>query len=111
MDKKDILSKAKEEPDEMEFDIQAKSLGISTIIIPLLCLFYVIIRISTNYYIISDLIVLVLSQILIQQIYQYVKMKNKKYLLFIILTFILTCIFFINFLNEVGYERFINFKK
>ena len=111
MDKKEILSKAKNEPDEREYDVLAKALGVRTIIIPLLCLFFIIIRIINNNYIISDLIVLVLSQILIQKIYQYIKIKNKRILILILIVFVLLVIFLISFLNEVSYEGFINFKK
>ena len=111
MDKKRILDRAKKEPDEMEYAIQEKALRISTIIIPLLCLVFIIIRINNNNYIISDLLVLVFSQILIQQIYQYIKMKNKKKLFFILITFAITCMSIIFFFNEVGYEWFVNFKK
>ena len=110
MDKKEILSKAKKEPDEMEYAVLVKALGISTIVIPLLCLFFIIFRILNSNYIISDLIVLVLSQILIQEIYQYIKIKNKKVLFFIIITLMLICLCLINFFNEVSYEGFINFK-
>ena len=111
MDKKEILSRAKNEPDEMENSILEKSLGISTIIIPLLCLFFISIRIIKSNYIISDLIVLVLSQLLIQEIYRYIRLKNKKILFLILIILIFTLLFLINFLKEVNYEGFISFKK
>lgn len=111
MNKKEILSKAQKEPDEMELDVTSKALGISTIIIPLLCLIFIIARIINNNYIVCDLIILVLSQVLMQEIYQYLKMKNKKDLVFIIIISIFLIISLVFFINEVTYERFINFKK
>ena len=79
MDKKEILSKAQKESDEMENNILEKSLGISTIIIPLLCLFFLIIRMIHNNYMVSDLAIMALSQILIQEVYQYLKLKIKRW--------------------------------
>ena len=102
MNKKDILSKAKREPDEMEMDVLSKALGISTIIIPLLCLIFIIARIINNNYIVSDLIILVLSQVLIQEIYQYIKIKNIKNLLFIITISVFLIISLVFFINEVS---------
>lgn len=101
MNKEEILSKAQHEPDEMEYAVTEKALGISTIVIPLLCLFFVIMRIVSNNYIISDLVVLVLSQVLIQQIYQYIKIKEKKRLIFIIVISLLTILSIIGFLLEI----------
>lgn len=102
MNKKDILSKAQREPDEMELDVLSKALGISTIIIPLLCLIFIIARIINNNYIVSDLIILVLSQVLIQEIYQYIKIKNIKNLLFIITISVFLIISLVFFINEVS---------
>lgn len=102
MNKKDILSKAQREPDEMELDVLSKALGISTIIIPLLCLIFIIARIINNNYIVSDLIILVLSQVLIQEIYQYIKIKNIKNLLFIITISVFLIISLVLFINEVS---------
>lgn len=102
MNKKDILSKAQREPDEMELDVLSKALGISTIIIPLLCLIFIIARIINNNYIVSDLIILVLSQVLIQEIYQYIKIKNIKNLLFIITISVFLIISLVFYINEVS---------
>lgn len=101
MDKEEILSKARKEQDEMEIVVQEKALGISTIVIPILCLIFIILRIINNEFIISDLVLLILSQILIQQIYQYIKMRNKKYLIFIILTGTLIIVDIVLFIKEV----------
>lgn len=105
MNKKDILSKAQREPDEMELDVLSKALGISTIIIPLLCLIFIIARIINNNYIVSDLIILVLSQVLIQEIYQYIKIKNIKNLLFIITISVFLIISLVFYINEVSLWR------
>ena len=102
MNKNEILSRAQKEPDEMEYEILSKALGISTIIIPLLCLLFMSGRIINNKYIVSDLIVLVLSQVLIQQVYQFIKIKKIKNLIFIILLSVMIIIFLVLFFNEVS---------
>lgn len=101
MDKEEILSKARKEQDEMEVVVQEKALGISTIVIPILCLIFIILRIVNNEYIISDLLLLILAQILIQQIYQYIKMREKKNLIFVILTSSFIIVDIVLFLKEV----------
>ena len=101
MDREEILSRAKNEPDEMEYAVTEKALGISTIVIPLLCLLFVIMRIISNDYIICDLVVLVLAQVLIQQFYQYIKIKEKKRLIFIIVLSILTIVSIVGFFMEM----------
>ena len=101
MNKEEILSKAQHEPDEMEYAVTEKALGISTIVIPILCLIFIILRIVNNEYIISDLLLLILAQILIQQIYQYIKMREKKNLIFVILTSSFIIVDIVLFLKEV----------
>ena len=101
MNKEEILSKAQHEPDEMEYAITEKALGISTIVIPLLCLLFVIMRIISNDYIICDLVVLVLAQVLIQQAYQYIKIREKKRLIFVIALSILTILSLVGFFIEM----------
>lgn len=101
MNKEEILEKAQKDNDEMEQAVLTKALGISTIIIPVLCLIFILIRIIHSEYIISDLVTITLAQLTISQIYQAIKMK--KILLFIlgIIILILTIIFAIAFINEV----------
>jgi len=101
MNKEEILSKAQNEPDEMEYAVTEKALGISTIVIPLLCLIFVIMRIVSNDYIICDLVVLVLAQVLIQQAYQYIKIREKKRLIFVIALSILTILSLVGFFIEM----------
>lgn len=101
MNKEEILSKAQHEPDEMEYAVTEKALGISTIVIPLLCLLFVIMRIVSNDYIICDLVVLVLAQVLIQQAYQYIKIREKKRLIFVIALSILTILSLVGFFIEM----------
>ena len=96
-----ILSKAQKEGDEMEQAVLTKSLGISTIIIPILCLVFVLIRIFFAEYVISDLIVITLAQLTISEFYQYFKMKKKILLILGIITLILAIIFTWSFINEV----------
>lgn len=111
MDKKEILSRAKKEPDEMEYVVLEKSLSLSTIIIPLLSLIFIFIRIINKCYNISDLVLILLSQLLIQEIYRFIKMKNKKTIIILVVLSFLICIFLVSFLGEVSYERFISIKK
>ena len=85
MNKKEILSRAQNEPDEMEVEVLSKALGISTIVIPLLCLVFIIMRIVSSNYVVSDLVVTVLAQLLIQEIYKYVKIRKKRDLVLIVI--------------------------
>ncbi len=102
MNKEDILSRAQNEPDEMEIQVLSKALGISTIVIPLLCLVFIIMRIINSNYVISDLVVTVLAQLLIQEIYTYIKMKKKRDLILVIIITVLSIAFLIGFINEVS---------
>lgn len=101
MNREEILKKAQKDSDEMELLILTKALGISTIIIPVLCFIFIIMRILNSEYMISDLVSITLAQLCISQLYQAIKMK--KIILFIsgIITLILTIVFIIAFINEV----------
>ena len=89
MDKEEILKKARQEAskdqDEMEQAILTKALGISTIVIPILSIIFILIRIKKSQYIISDLITISLAQLFISQLYQAIKMKR---VIFLITSFI-----------------------
>ncbi len=102
MNKKEILSRAQNEPDEMEVEVLSKALGISTIVIPLLCLVFIIMRIVSSNYVVSDLVVTVLAQLLIQEIYKYVKIRKKRDLVLIVIIAALAIAFLIGFINEVS---------
>ena len=101
MNKEEILAKAQKDSDEMEQAILTKSLGISTIVIPILCLACILIRIFFAEYMISDLIVITLAQLSISEFYQYFKMKKIHMLVLGICTTILAFIFAWSFINEV----------
>lgn len=101
MRKEEILKKAQKETDEMEQAMLMCSLGISTIIIPILCTLFIAIRILYSHYLISDLVSLTLAQLSISQLYQYAKMKKTILLFLGILTLVLSIIFMISFINEV----------
>ena len=105
MNKKEILSRAQNEPDEMEVEVLSKALGISTIVIPLLCLVFIIMRIVSSNYVVSDLVVTVLAQLLIQEIYKYVKIRKKRDLVLIVIIAVLAIAFLIGFINEVSLWR------
>ncbi len=102
MRKEEILEKARKDEDEMEQSMLAQSLGISTIMIPVLCIIFIVVRIMHSEYIISDLVSITLAQLSMSQLYQATKMK--KIILFItgIITLTLTVIFTISFINEVS---------
>lgn len=101
MNKEEILAKAQKGCDEMEQAVLTKSLGISTIVIPILCLVCILIRIYFAEYMISDLIVITLAQLSISEFYQYFKMKKIYMLILGICTTILAIIFGWSFINEV----------
>ncbi len=101
MNKEEILEKARADEDEMEQLMMSQSLGISTIIIPILCIIFIIIRITHSEYGISDLVAITLAQLSVSQLYQSTKMKNKVLLTTGMITLILTIAFIIGFINEV----------
>lgn len=101
MKKEEILEKARNEEDEMEKSILTKSLGISTIMVPALCILFILIRIINSEYIVSDLVAITLAQLSVSQIHHAIKMQ-KKILLFLGLVILILAIFFIiGFINEV----------
>lgn len=101
MDRNKILSKARQDFDEIEMLILIKSLGISTIIIPVLSLIFIIFRIINSKYIISDLVSITLAQLSVSLIYQYIKTQKLSVLIIGLITLILTIIFTICFIKEV----------
>lgn len=101
MNKEEILKKAQKDNDEMEQAILTKALGVSTIMIPVLSLIFIILRMIHSEYIISDLVAITLAQLSFSQLYQSIKMKNIILFIVGILTLILTAIFIIIFINEV----------
>lgn len=101
MDKNKILAKARKDTDEMEMLILIKSLGISTIIIPILSLIFIIFRIINSEYIISDLVSVTLAQLSISLIYQYIKNRKLSILILGLITSMLTIGFTICFIKEV----------
>lgn len=101
MKKEEILKKAQKDNDEMEQAMLMCSLGISTIMIPILCSLFMIIRIVYSNYIISDLVAITFAQLSVSQLYQFIKMKKTILFILGILTMILAIIFMISFINEV----------
>lgn len=101
MDKNKILAKARKDTDEMEMLILIKSLGISTIIIPILSLIFIILRVINSEYIISDLVSVTLAQLSISLIYQYIKNRKLSILILGLITSMLTIGFTICFIKEV----------
>ena len=101
MNKEEILFKAQKECDEMEQAVLTKALGISTIMTPILCLVFILLRILSANYIISDLIVITLAPLSIAEFYQYFKIKKILLLVLGICTLLLTLIFTYIFIFEV----------
>lgn len=101
MTKEEILNKAQKDNDEMEQAVLTKALGISTIVIPVLCLILIVVRVLNSEYIISDLVTIILAQLATSQLYQAVKMKNKLLFLLGICVLLLTVFFALCFVNEV----------
>lgn len=105
MNKEEILKKARQEAskdqDEMEQAILTKALGISTLVIPVLAIIFILIRIKNSQYIISDLITISLAQLFISQLYQAIKMRRVIFMITSIIILALTLFFFITFIREV----------
>ena len=77
--------------DEMETAIIIKALGLSTIIVPIICLLFMIFRIVKGNGVITDLIAITFSQLSIYEIYRYF-MERKKGKLFLSIIFSITTI-------------------
>lgn len=101
MNKEKILEKARKDNDEMEQVVLTTSLGISTIVIPIMCLIFIILKMINSKYVISDLVSITLAQLSISQLYYAFKMRKTILFIFGITTSILMVIFTIIFINEV----------
>ena len=74
MNREEILSKVTKdnnEFDEMEIATIIKALGLSTIVVPVFCLIFMIIRITKGTGVITDLIAITFSQLTVYEIYRY----------------------------------------
>lgn len=104
MNREEILSKVTKnntEFDEMETAIITKALGLSTIIVPIICLLFMIVRIVRENGLITDLIAITFSQLTVYEIYRYF-MERKKGKLFLSSIFsIITIASIIMFFFEV----------
>ena len=101
MNKDEILKMAQKDEDEMEQVVLTNALGISTMVVPALCLLFMIIRIINSEYIVSDLIAIIMAQLSASQLYHSIKMKNRKVLVLGLFTLILSIISIVVFINEV----------
>ena len=80
MDRDEILSKVNNDNkgfDEMETATIIKALGLSTIVVPIFCLIFMIVRITKGNGVITDLIAITFSQLSVYEIYRYF-MEGKK---------------------------------
>lgn len=104
MNREEILSKVTKdnnEFDEMEIATIIKALGLSTIVVPVFCLIFMIIRITKGTGVITDLIAITFSQLTVYEIYRYF-MERKKGKLFLSIIFsIITISSIIMFFFEV----------
>lgn len=104
MNREEILSKVTKdnnEFDEMEIATIIKALGLSTIVVPVFCLIFMIIRITKGTGVITDLIAITFSQLTVYEIYRYF-MERKKGKLFLSIIFsIITIASIIMFFFEV----------
>ena len=93
------VSKDKKEFDEMETDTVIKALGISTIVVPIFCLLFMIVRIIRGDGDAFDLIAITFSQLTVYEVYRYIKEKEKVKLIisvfFTIVTIVATIMFFL----------------
>ena len=89
MNREEILSKVTKDNtgfDEMEIATIIKALGLSTIVVPVFCLIFMIIRITKGTGVITDLIAITFSQLTVYEIYRYF-MERKKGKLFLSIIF------------------------
>ncbi len=104
MNREEILSKVTKDNngfDEMEIATIIKALGLSTIVVPVFCLIFMIIRITKGTVVITDLIAITFSQLTVYEIYRYF-MERKKGKLFLSIIFsIITIASIIMFFFEV----------
>lgn len=104
MNREEILSKVTKDNtgfDEMEIATIIKALGLSTIVVPVFCLIFMIIRITKGTGVITDLIAITFSQLTVYEIYRYF-MERKKGKLFLSIIFsIITIASIIMFFFEV----------
>lgn len=104
MNREEILSKVTKDNngfDEMEIATIIKALGLSTIVVPVFCLIFMIIRITKGTGLITDLIAITFSQLTVYEIYRYF-MERKKGKLFLSIIFsIITIASIIMFFFEV----------
>ena len=104
MNREEILSKVTKDNtgfDEMEIATIIKALGLSTIVVPVFCLIFMIIRITKGTGVVTDLIAITFSQLTVYEIYRYF-MERKKGKLFLSIIFsIITIASIIMFFFEV----------
>lgn len=104
MNREEILSKVTKDNngfDEMEIATIIKALGLSTIVVPVFCLIFMIIRITKGTGVVTDLIAITFSQLTVYEIYRYF-MERKKGKLFLSSIFsIITIASIIMFFFEV----------
>ncbi|MBQ9659409.1 MAG: hypothetical protein IJV31_11735 [Clostridia bacterium] len=103
MNRDEILSKVRKNNtlDERELWVQINSLGVSTIAIPILCLFFLLVRIFIGNTHVSDLISIIFAQLLVQAYYSYREEKTKLKLIKIIIFSIIFLIFMALFFHEI----------
>lgn len=103
LNRDEILSKVRKNNtlDERELWVQINSLGVSTIAIPILCLFFLLVRIFMGNTHVSDLISIIFAQLLVESYYSYREEKTKLKLVKIIIFSIIFLIFMALFFHEI----------
>ena len=103
MDRDEILSKVTKDNkgfDEMETATIIKALGLSTIVVPIFCLIFMIVRIAKGNGVITDLIAITFSQLSVYEIYRYFMEGKKGKLIFSIILTIIAIVSTIMFFFE-----------
>ena len=104
MNRDEILSKVTKDNkgfDEMETATIIKALGLSTIVVPIFCLIFMIVRIAKGNGVITDLIAITFSQLSVYEIYRYFMERKKGKLIFSIILTIIAIVSTIMFFFEV----------
>ncbi len=95
MDKKEVFEKVqnkKQEYDEMELQILERSMRISTLVVPILVIIFILIRfMNPNISVlnIADLVTVVFAELCVSKTYEYIKLRKKSDLIISILSFII----------------------
>lgn len=101
MEREEILNKVKKEQkdfDEMELQVIETAMRISTIVVPILSIFFIIFRFfnpNISVLNISDLLTIIFTELFVSKIYEFKKLHKKSDLILSTISFIIALCLFI----------------